>query len=1240
MTDSAAQPARPWLPRWLRRTLRFLVYSLLALIALLVLAWTFRQQLLVPWLRPRLEVLIAGLLDARSVSIGTLDGDWLGNLDAKDLAVEGGALPLRAMRGVRIEARYSVWPLLHGDLAGLHVANVTAAEVQLDLRPAPSPAAAPAPVTPDTNLAHEPWRHWLAEGASVHVDRLHVLTSHGERQGPLALELLPGEGERELVAAYAGVRATVRTGPSGTALPQAQLQVSGDADDPGALLDLFGLGAGVRGGTLHADLELGLAPLWIKANLELSDLTHDTHRLSKSRLVVDLDRQRLAIDRASLDLPGVAVELREMTLPSPLATSALDLRELAGRFVVRIDDLGPYAELLPAPLRELLPIQGRLAGSAQRGLLHLDTAELTTQGAGLVIESGSLPLVSDDWRAAEGSVQFALSFAEFAKVLPWLGATSLSGRCTGNLTGSLAKPQVQVRLDLGACRSDRGGMAGAQGLVRGDATSLAIEGLRVAELRVPASGSEAPSNVALDASCGLREWTVDPDSLVVKLEVDSLLPAAVLAPFFAERGFGPAPTGSTSLQLQAHHDANGLAVELLRLRSAPDSPVEVAIDGSGIVPVHWPGNAFPTPLAAGAFSLHTIVRHPTAPANVPQIAFEGTLRLDAESTALDQLDLTVGPARLRGSLAVARGTTALFDPAAGVSNTPLQLALDLEQLELATLPAAWLGTTQLTGLVNARVRATGSLGEYAPEVLLTLADGSMRGEAVPTLTDANLRLELTTGDPATKALLLSAKATASLDPELGLDTAVDFNTSVRCDDRGTTLEPSVLRIGGGELTLALASNLRRADLIGGSIDASKTTLAGTVTLREFALEKVPPSLLSFGPVRGIVSGELAVDGTLGPPFGLALLHTGQLSLRDGELKIADMPRLEHLAAELRADQHTLTLHSLSGVLGAGRFTAKGSLQQPNTLLAESFHDAALDLRLDGEDLLLYRGDGAKVRAGIHATATGTLAAIALRGAVQLGRGTKYVRRISVLPALGSHSGTSVNEGLQLAPLPSAIGDRIDLDIDVTTRDAVEVRTHVVDGDIDVAAHLRGKGSAPRLEGTMSMRKGTLRFPGANLTVDSGLLTFTPSQPLFPELRVSATGKRMGVVITMSITGRYDGPQVQLTSVPALPPQDLIVLLTTGQLPSTLAERGATGQARFVGGYLAKEVFEKYFGSESTERGASLFDRLTIESGRDVSQNGTESLLIEYQLLPKLSVQVERDAYEDYNLGLLLRFRFR
>ncbi len=1242
MTETATLPARPR-RRWLRRLRR----GLLVLVALLLLVWVFRQQLLVPLLRPRLETTIADLLGASRVSIGALHGNWLGNLDAEDIVVEGAEPPLRAIRGLRVAASYSLHTLLGGDLAGLHTATLTAAEVELDLRPATSDTNAAPSVAPDPSHAPEPWRRWLPHGASLHIDRLHVLTSHGERRGPLSALLQPGADERELIADYAGVRVAVRAPAPGTSPTPERLRVTCDAADPGAVLDLFGLGAGVREGTLHAEIGFGWAPLWLQANLDLDDLTHGEQRLAKSRVVLQLDEQRLAIERAALDLPGITVELQEMTLPSPFAT-APDLRDLAGRFVVRIDDLAPHAALLPAALQELLPIEGTLTGSAKDGLLHLGSAALRTRGAELVIESGLLPLTtlttltSDDWDAAQGSVQFALTFTEFARTLPWLGNTTASGSCAGSLTGSLAEPRWQVRLDLGECRSERGAIGGLRGRLRADATAIVAEELNVLALRTAGFAADAPTNVVVDGSLGLRAGNIDPDSLAVELQLDSMVPAAVLSPLFAAHDLGPGPTGPVTLQLSAHHDGDGIHVDKLNLRSAPESPVEIVIDGDGIVPVHWAGSAAPAPLREGAMELRIRTRLGPAADGVdtPPTVCAGTLRLDADSARLSGFDLTIGPARLHGGIEVARGITSLFAPVTTWSSVPLQLAFELQELDLAALPGVWVDTAGLGGRLNGHVRATGNLQELTPHVLLTLTDGEVRREGLPALTDAQLRLEAKADDAAAKTLSITTSASASLDPQLGIGQAVSFTATIRSDEQGTTLEPSVLRIGDGELTVALASNLRRSHLLLATMDPSRTTLTGAVRLHEFPLEKLPANLLGRLPVRGLVSGEVTLDGMLGPSLGLSVLRTAQLSLWDGELKLDDMPRLERLTAELRGDRHELQLHSLTGVLGAGRFSAQGSLRQPDGLLVESFANAALTLRVDGEDLLLYRGDGAKVRASLHTTATGTPQAIAVRGDVRLGRGSKYVRRISVLPALGSHTGAAVNEGLQLAPLPPAIGDRIDLDVKITTRDPFEVRTHVVDGDIDVAAHLRGSGSAPRLEGTMSMRKGMLRFPGANLTVDSGLLTFTRGQPLFPELLVNATGKRMGIVVTMSITGRYDQPQVQLTSVPALPPQDLIVLLTTGQLPSTLAERGVGEQARFVGGYLAKEVFENYFGSESTERGGSLFDRLTIETGREVSQNGTESVLVEYELLPRFSVQVERDAYEDYNLGLVLRFRFR
>ena len=127
---------------------------------------------------------------------------------------------------------------------------------------------------------------------------------------------------------------------------------------------------------------------------------------------------------------------------------------------------------------------------------------------------------------------------------------------------------------------------------------------------------------------------------------------------------------------------------------------------------------------------------------------------------------------------------------------------------------------------------------------------------------------------------------------------------------------------------------------------------------------------------------------------------------------------------------------------------------------------------------------------------------------------------------------------------------------------------------------------------------------------------------------------------MNVTGSAPNPEIVFTSVPPLPPEDLMVLVTTGQLPSRLREGGIQTQASVVGSYFAMEIIDAWFGSDSTEKGESLLDRITFETGREVSKDGLETLMVELELSDRFALQAERDVYEDYNMGVVLRFRFR
>ena len=86
-------------------------------------------------------------------------------------------------------------------------------------------------------------------------------------------------------------------------------------------------------------------------------------------------------------------------------------------------------------------------------------------------------------------------------------------------------------------------------------------------------------------------------------------------------------------------------------------------------------------------------------------------------------------------------------------------------------------------------------------------------------------------------------------------------------------------------------------------------------------------------------------------------------------------------------------------------------------------------------------------------------------------------------------------------------------------------------------------------------------------------------------------------------------------------------------------RGTGGQAALVGTYLAEELAAWYTGGESMEDSTSFLDRFTFVSGKDISESGQESLIVEFALSESFFLQGERDVYDDYNGGIVLRFRF-
>jgi len=110
----------------------------------------------------------------------------------------------------------------------------------------------------------------------------------------------------------------------------------------------------------------------------------------------------------------------------------------------------------------------------------------------------------------------------------------------------------------------------------------------------------------------------------------------------------------------------------------------------------------------------------------------------------------------------------------------------------------------------------------------------------------------------------------------------------------------------------------------------------------------------------------------------------------------------------------------------------------------------------------------------------------------------------------------------------------------------------------------------------------------------------------------------------------DEPVIQFTSTPSLSSEQIVLLLTTGQVPlgaaanSTTTQRRAQGLALFVG---------KNFLSELGFGGAPGEERLTFRSGEQMTASGRPTYTVEYKLTDYLTLVGEYDRFSQYNIDL-------
>lgn len=414
-------------------------------------------------------------------------------------------------------------------------------------------------------------------------------------------------------------------------------------------------------------------------------------------------------------------------------------------------------------------------------------------------------------------------------------------------------------------------------------------------------------------------------------------------------------------------------------------------------------------------------------------------------------------------------------------------------------------------------------------------------------------------------------------------------------------------------------------------DVLSSPLSGRATLASEGLEEFSVLMPELRETSGQVSGEVRIAGSLEMP-----LVTGEIKIAEAGARFRGVPPIENanIGIVIEQDQIRVTRGSLE--IGASPVRFEGSV-----LLGQG--SPRIDATITGDEVLLVRTADARIRADLNLKIAGRTNALVLGGDVLI-TGGRVRSPIEFQSLIEGKSGTprSVARGFKI---PAFGPPSLRLDTRIRTEKPLAIRGRIARGGIRTDIRLTGTAAAPAPVGSVFFDPLELAVPAGTIVFPSGLVQFDRNSPEIPRIDIVGTTRLAGYDVTVSVEGDYDQPAVELSSSPSLAADDLLLLVLSGQPPNSGGGLEAAGQS--VALYVAKDLVRGWFSSggfEEEDR-ESFLERFDVVTGRDVSRSGVLTIEATYKIRQGLArdndalyMVLERDAYEDYRLGVRLVLR--
>jgi translocation and assembly module TamB len=588
-----------------------------------------------------------------------------------------------------------------------------------------------------------------------------------------------------------------------------------------------------------------------------------------------------------------------------------------------------------------------------------------------------------------------------------------------------------------------------------------------------------------------------------------------------------------------------------------------------------------------AAQLADLLRQPRGSADLDLAA------LTAPGARIDTATLRIRPARGTSlGIALTGGGQAAGKPVSVDLAGSVDLAAAAQSLTLARLDGRYgpLTARLLQPLAVSHDRARLAFNGLS----LDLAGGRIAGNGSYDPGRIDLRLVATTLPLGTLAQLSGRYEVAGA---LGFDLAI---SGPPADPRGR-----LVVTGDGVKLAALdhpdlpaLSVVASADLVAGGLDfkgridgghhAAALGFSGTAPLA-FAADGIP-TLRPDGALAGRLEGEgrletlsevlplgedklagrytigLTLGGTVAAPEGGGHLTLDQGSYDSGLTGMT----LRGLSFDLAGDGRSFVMRRLqAGDGGSGRLEASGRVDLAGPA------GPVLDFRNRLTGFTVARRDELTAVMSGTAEVTGRLLQPAVTAALTIDRASANIPqqlpptivRLNVVRI--DSADPAAAERARLKAAAAAAAPVFQASLDVTLHDAGQtfVRGDGLDSEWKGDLHIHGTTAAPAIAGEFDAVNGTFSVLGKTFTIQRGVISFPGSA--VPQLDILAQAQTASITAQVLLTGPPDQPKLTLSSVPALPQDEILsqVMFGTGAGQITPAQglQIASAAATLAGG---------------------------------------------------------------------------